>query len=119
MARNCPSDCPVDEQERRRKGCGVDSDKAQLEIMVCVRCAGSDSKCTMCRGENITPIMRCPISLIDDQAEHALRLYFYFKAGFLPASGGIEDQTRPFLDAMRLIQSDIARARPEERGAFR
>ncbi|MBI5427543.1 MAG: hypothetical protein HZA02_04600 [Nitrospinae bacterium] len=36
------------------------------------------------------------------------RLYRHYKNGFLPVSGGILDQTNPFLQAMEIVESAVA-----------
>ncbi len=51
---------------------------------------------------------RCPVSLITPFTNTCLRLYGHYKAGFLPAEGGILDQAQAFLDAMVIIESAVS-----------
>ncbi len=40
--------------------------------------------------------------------EDFLLAYHYYRAGFLPESGGIEDQPVTFLEAARVMDAEIA-----------
>lgn len=63
---------------------------------------------------------RCPMHYIDAEMFLVLEAYSAFKAGIPPNSGGLMDQPASFLDAVRILDSELAdyaeeRAREQRR----
>ena len=46
-----------------------------------------------------------------------LRAYFFFEKGYLPNAGGWLDQPAKFVQAMVVIEREVARAREEKENA--
>lgn len=53
--------------------------------------------------------LRCPKSLITNVSYEYLEAYTLFKLGILPNGDGWINESKKFIDAMRIIQSEIAR----------
>ena len=52
---------------------------------------------------------RCPVKLVTGQTWLAIRLYGQYKLGFLPVVGAVLDQSALFLQAIEIIQAEIAK----------
>ena len=63
------------------------------------------------RGEFQTATRICPRRLVTADSDYLLSLYSHYKAGHLLAAGGLSDQPALYLDAMRVIDIAIAKAR--------
>lgn len=62
-------------------------------------------------GEPTNSTRHCPRRLISDDTAYLMELFSHYKAGHLCAAGGLMDQPVLYLDAMRVIDNAIARAR--------
>lgn len=59
-------------------------------------------------------IRYCPISRITEETALYIKYYGHYKNGYLPADGGMLDQTARFLRAMEIIDSVINEYRQEK-----
>lgn len=59
-------------------------------------------------------IRYCPLSRITEETALYLKYYGHYKNGYLPAEGGLLDQTARFLRAMEIIDSVIDEYRQEK-----
>lgn len=84
-------------------GCDRSTITPQLRIP-CVRCAGEDPACEICRGSGHESIYDCPRRLLSED-EDALQLFSLFSTypQALPCAGGLYDQPARYLAAMRVI----------------
>lgn len=58
---------------------------------------------------NGKPLTRCPVMLITDGTRRMMSLYTHYKNGYLPASGGIMEQTAYFYQAVEILDSWVSR----------
>jgi len=59
-------------------------------------------------------IKQCPLTLITKETIIFTKLYTHYKNGFLPATGGILEQTVQFLLAMEVIDKAVQDNREKE-----
>lgn len=52
-------------------------------------------------------LKRCPLKELTNTSDEYFEAYKFFKNGILPMQGGWLDQAKPFLDAMKLIDSEL------------
>jgi len=57
---------------------------------------------------------RCPRSLITIKSIKYLNAYIFFEKGFLPNPGGWLDQPLKFIQAMRVIASEVIKIKEEK-----
>jgi hypothetical protein len=57
---------------------------------------------------------RCPRSLVTTKSIEYLNAYIYFKQGFLPNPGGWLDQPLKFIQAMRIIETEVMKLKEEK-----
>ncbi|MBI5789288.1 MAG: hypothetical protein HZA78_10580 [Candidatus Schekmanbacteria bacterium] len=57
---------------------------------------------------------RCPLKLVSGLSWSAIRLYQYYRQGFLPVTGGILDQSNLFLQALEIIQGSFNEVNHEQ-----
>jgi len=53
----------------------------------------------------IGDITRCPLAMINSEANGVLRLYNHYKNGYLPNAGGINEQSASLMRAFEIIES--------------
>lgn len=58
----------------------------------------------------------CPTKLVTEASVAWLRLYRFFRRGFLPFSGGLLEQPARFLDAMEVIDGASAESEVRDHG---
>jgi hypothetical protein len=56
----------------------------------------------------------CPLSVATPEISRYFSFYTHYKNGYLPASGGVLDQTARFLRMMEIIQSAVTDYEQEE-----
>lgn len=69
----------------------------------CVTCGGKG--CDSC-SDGVWELNECPRTMIDETTADAITYARYARSGFLPASGGMLDQTEWFTDACRMIWNE-------------
>ena len=57
---------------------------------------------------------RCPKILVERKSVEYLSAYFFFTKGYLPNPGGWLDQPAKFVEAVILIEREIARMKESE-----
>ena len=57
---------------------------------------------------------RCPFKEITNKGMEYLQAYRFYKAGKLPCAGGWLDQTYSFVEAMGLIDKEVARVEKQQ-----
>jgi hypothetical protein len=60
---------------------------------------------------------RCPRKIISGVSLEYLTAYFFFGKGFLPNAGGWLDQPAKFVQAMIVVEREVARVREEKENA--
>lgn len=100
--------CPADKDMRSRWGCDGDAASPVFSV-TCSGCCGDG--CARCGGTGETAFRRCPRRVIDDSERVDLvalvrAAYDADELGFLPATGGMLDQTAPFVHARGIVRSE-------------
>ena len=67
------------------------------------------------------PLMRCAARLVEPWAWDVLQVHAGWERGILPGPGGLLDQPAPLIDALRLLDGQVAdeRRRAEQRESDR
>ena len=60
-------------------------------------------------------IRRCPRKLITMETRRVMRAYHHYQSGFLPRSGGSEDQELRTMEGIEIIGATVAEIREERR----
>ena len=75
---------------------------------LCTTCRGARPGCDDCNGRGRREVWRCPVSQAGVDAFGALESRRHYMHGFLPAEGSLSDQPAPFLDALTVIEVELA-----------
>ncbi len=108
--------CRTSSELRKKWGCDKPVEKP-LFMLECVRCngPGQDPNCGLCKGTGLEPIYRCPWKIMSSEVGQMYELYDLVQRGVgLPSSGGTQDQSAVFLEAMRLIKIEEGRYEQEK-----
>ena len=63
------------------------------------------------------PLRRCPLALITEDTWAVMEARRWMKDGFLPAPGGMGEQSETFVQAIRVIDAIVGEVRERERTA--
>ena len=55
------------------------------------------------------PITRCPVTILTNDTRRLMGLYVHYTKGFLPAAGGILNQTAYYYQAMEVLVVEVNR----------
>ena len=61
----------------------------------------------------------CPVKMMTKTTGRMLRMYKFFKDGFLPNCGGVLEQPQRFLDAIQIIDSELSEIEEKNRNKNR
>jgi hypothetical protein len=104
---------PENHQLREFWGCDSPSD-APVWVSTCHRCSGSDPLCQLCEGSDRITHHRCPSSIVNG-APTPMKIHLdllmrawrqYHTHGIFPVEGAYLDQSRSFLAAADLMDSE-------------
>jgi len=109
---------------RRAWGCDAQATRPVFDIG-CNRCSGYNPDCELCTGTNRVDQYRCPNTSLREASvpdrttvELLLRTYLHYdNRQVLPASGGLLDQTRGWLAACEIIDSERGRIEQAKQAA--
>lgn len=82
-----------------------------MKDLPCPACGGDEAKaadCPACQGEGCELLTRCPFDDVPAAVWECLELCEFADKGNLPVSGGVHDQTRSFLQSLRIVRADKA-----------
>jgi hypothetical protein len=111
---DCKRCCrPGNELLREVWGCDQDAPRTVWESS-CPRCSGTDSDCPRCDGRGEVGHSRCPSSIVREaapgvqiQLDLLMRAYSHYdRRNVMPVAGAWMDQSRAFLAAVDLIDSE-------------
>lgn len=84
--------------------------------LACYACSGADPSCPVCAGRGTWELRRCPGAVMEMWAVQTVELASLALGGLgWPAPGGVLDQSELFLHALRIVESERARAEAEAR----
>lgn len=107
--------CKRNPEIREAWGCDNATTLPQFYIP-CVRCRGEDPKCELCKDDGRgVPVFRCPMGpgVLPRPVARCLALYQDWESGKGPHGNALEDHPAAFVDAMRLLRSELGRLRQE------
>lgn len=58
-------------------------------------------------------LRRCPVKVVTNDGLEYMTAYKFYKQGQLPMAGGWMDQAQPFLEAMEVIDEQVANIEAE------
>lgn len=101
--------CRADQELRRKWGCDEPLERAAATVtLACMFCGGEDDDCPECAGTNEVPILRCPNALVRQVHRDAVFAAMRAERGLLPAAGGVHDQAATFVEALPLLEREVA-----------
>lgn len=113
LTERLPQDCRICRRvPRLREQWGCDESACDPTGYVhCHRCYGRDPECPECEGDQRgIPVYDCPYRTAAPTVLRALPFYANWRNGLLPVPGGLLDQSASFVDAMRMLDSEVAEA---------
>lgn len=114
-----PQDCRICRRvPRLRKQWGCDERACEPTGYVhCHRCFGRDPECVECDGDKRgIPVYDCPYRTMQGTVLRAIPYFGNWRGGILPVEGGLLDQSASFVEAMRILDAEVADA---ERAAMK
>lgn len=100
--------CRTDESKRTEWGCDERSEQPVVRMSGCPFCDGGVQTCAHCHGTDELRFYRCPFGLVKPEHLRAVDLVLLAESGHLPDEGGVLDQAATWLQAMPIIQAEIA-----------
>jgi len=68
----------------------------------------------LCQGSGKEYIYRCPVKLLTPDIANFFKFYSMYKQGYLPVAGGILDQAGMFIQAVEIVDREIAEQTKEK-----
>lgn len=78
-------------------------------MVECPRCDGRDAECGLCDGRGYVEVAGCLKAQLPPQAVDVLTAHDMLEDGILPVSGGWLDQCASWVEAERVLSSELAR----------
>jgi len=96
----------------------------------CHVCSAIQKKYRGCESKAIQPFIldidgkseeleRCPLKLITETTIRIINYYYYFKDGFLPSNGGIDNQSVLLLEAFDIIDIEKQKVSDKDAGSHK
>lgn len=102
--------CPESPEEREAWGC---DERAEDPIVAECTC---ESGCGLCQGERVIRFHRCPSHRLTPKIAEAVFAWRRLrKHRTWPDAGGVGDQSAWFVDAVDILDAELARAEKRER----
>lgn len=89
----------------------------------CRKCEDSEREARGCEQDSPIPgvwkfgdfeTSRCPVSLLTAASCEYIRAYGLFLKGYMPNAGGWIDQPKKFIEAMEIIEKEVAEIQKEK-----
>ena len=100
-----------------RAAWGCDAPVTPFLSIDCPACLGFDPKCERCKGDPRGILIdRCPFSTMSPGIAAIIPYYADWQQGRMPVEGGVLDQSAAFVEAMRFLDSAVARLKKGPKG---